>query len=130
MPTAKILVADDDKVTLSILSAGLQRDGYQVSTAMDTMQVIMAAHRNRPDAIVLDVMMPGGGGFEALKKLKATSSTQLIPIVAISTLQDPTLPAQVLALGAEAFLPKPVHFPDLRELLGRLLGPPTPSPER
>ena len=127
MPTAKILLADDDKVTLSVLGASLGREGYRVLTAMDAMQVVMAAHRSGPDAIILDVMMPGGGGLDVLKKLKASSETQLIPVIAISTSRDASLPAQVLASGAEAFLPKPVQFADLRDLLHRLLDPP-PAP--
>ncbi|MEO8225727.1 MAG: response regulator [Gammaproteobacteria bacterium] len=122
MTKATILLADDDKVTLSILGAGLQRDGYRVLTAMDGLQAIMVAHRTKPDAIVLDIMMPAGNGLNVLQKLKASSATQQIPIIAMSSSQDPALPAQVLAGGGEFFLPKPVHFTDLRSLLGRLLG--------
>lgn len=122
MATAKILLADDDKVTLGILGMGLQHEGYRVLTAMDAMQAIMVAHRGTPDAILLDVMMPAGSGLDVIKKLKASSDTQLIPVIAMSTSKDATLPTQAMAAGAEAFLPKPVHLPDLLELLRRLLG--------
>lgn len=82
MTTAKILLADDDKVTLSVLGASLHHEGYRVVTAMDAMQAIREAHRNIPDAIILDVMMPGGSGLDVLKKLKASNETQLIPVIA------------------------------------------------
>jgi CheY-like chemotaxis protein len=75
------------------------------------MQVVMEAHKHQPAAIVLDVMMPGGGGLGAIRTLKATTSTTLIPVIAISGSTDPALPAQVVAEGASAFLPKPVHLP-------------------
>lgn len=127
MTSAKILLADDDKVTLGILGASLQHEGYRVATAMDAMQVVMAAHRNEPDVIILDVMMPAGGGLDALKKLKSATGTQLIPVIAISSSPDPEIPAKAIALGAEAFLPKPLHFPDLRKLLQRLLASSDPE---
>ena len=77
-------------------------------------------------------MMPGGNGFSVLRKLKASTETQLIPVIVISTLQDPALPEQAQELGAEAFLPMPVHSPDLRDLLNRLLDksdePPSVGP--
>jgi len=123
MTKATILLADDDKVTLGILGAGLQQEGYRVLTAMDALQAVMVAHRNKPDAILLDVMMPAGSGLDVLKKLKASSATQLIPVIAMSTLKDPALPANAMAHGAKAFIPKPVDFPGLRHLLRGLLDP-------
>ena len=121
MPHAKILIADDDKVTLNLLGVTLQKAGYQIVTAQDAMQAVMTAHRLRPDAILLDVMMPGGGGMGVLKKLKASSQTQLIPVVAMSSSPEPELQDHLLAEGAHAFLKKPVDLVELRGVLGRLL---------
>ena len=130
MATPTILLADDDLVTLRLLTATLNHEGYRVVTAMDAMQAVMVAHRTVPDAILMDVMMPGGSGLQVLKRLKASTETQQIPIIAISSSADPTLPAQTVALGAEAFLQKPVDLVQLNELLRSLLiGPPgTPPP--
>ncbi len=121
MTTATVLIADDDPVTLQILSASLRHEGYRVVTAMDAMQCLMAAHRTAPDAILLDVLLPGGGGLDALKKLKANTQTQLIPVISISSSQDEKLPKQVVALGAEDFLHKPIDLARLSEVLHRLL---------
>lgn len=129
MAPPTILLADDDPVILRLLTATLNHEGYRVVTAMDAMQAVMVAHRSAPDAILMDVMMPGGSGLEVLKRLKASSGTQQIPIIAMSSSADVTLPAQAAALGAEAFLQKPVDLVQLNELLRSILvGPPGTPP--
>lgn len=126
---ATILVADDDAVTVRLLAATLQRAGFQVASAMDAMQAVRSAHKSAPDAIVMDVMMPAGSGLNALKQIKASSLTQLIPVIAISASIDTDLPARMLAAGADDFLPKPVDLVLLVETLRRVLGmPPAPPP--
>jgi len=124
-----ILIVDDDAVTLQILGASLKHRGHRVITAMDAMQGLMVARRTPPDAILLDVQLPGGGGLTTLKKLKANSQTQPIPVIGMSSSSDAKLPAQVLALGAEAFLRKPIDPAHLSEALSQLLGPPSAGPD-
>ena len=125
MPGKKILVADDDKVTLETLSAQLRGAGFQVVTAMDAMQAFMAAQRTSPDAVLLDIQMPGGTGLDTLKRLHASTKTQAIPVIAISA--HPKLGPQAMALGAVEFLAKPLDFERLRGTLARLLAP---APEK
>ncbi len=125
MPGKKILVADDDKVTLETLSAQLRGAGFQVVTAMDAMQAFMAAQRSNPDAVLLDIQMPGGTGLDTLKRLQASTKTQAIPVIAISA--HPKLGPQAMALGAVEFLAKPLDFERLRGTLARLLAP---APEK
>ena len=122
MPSATILITDDDPVTLQLLGGSLRREGYRVLTALDAMQCLMAAHRGKPDVILLDVMLPGGGGLDALRKLKTNSLTQPIPVVGISASSDAGLSERILGLGAEDFLPKPVDLARLSDVLQRLLG--------
>ncbi len=119
---AIVLVVDDDPVTLKMLTGGLRQQGYQILTAVDAMQAMMAAHRNSPGAILLDVMLPGGGGRDVLRRLKSNTQTQLIPVIGMSSSPDADLPEQILALGAEEFLPKPVDLARLGEVLQRVLG--------
>jgi two-component system cell cycle response regulator len=121
MPGKKILVADDDKVTLDTLGAQLRGAGFQVITAMDAMQAFMAAQRGAPDAVVLDIQMPGGTGLDTLKRLRSSTKTQAIPVIVISALLDPEMGKRVLALGAVEFFPKPVEFERLRAALNRLV---------
>ena len=117
----KILVADDDKVTLETLGAQLRGAGFQVLTAMDAMQAFMVAQRSAPDVVLLDIQMPGGTGMDTLKRLRSSSKTQGIPVIAMSALKDPGLDKRALALGAVEFVAKPVDFVRLRESINRLV---------
>jgi CheY-like chemotaxis protein len=118
----KVLVADDDPVTLETLGAQLRGLGYEVVTAMDAMQAFMLAQRSNPDAVLLDIQMPGGTGLDTLKRLRTSTKTQNIPVLAMSALPGAEPKARALALGALEFYPKPVDFAKLRESLARLLA--------
>ena len=105
----KILVADDDRVLNHLLTSRLRMKGCQVITAFDAMQAFMGAMRTIPDAIVLDIHMPGGTGIEALKKLKMSAKTSQIPVVVLSGSMDaPAAETLVRELGAVDFIAKPV----------------------
>jgi CheY-like chemotaxis protein len=121
MPGKKILVADDDQVTLETVGAQLRGAGFQVVTAMDAMQAFMVAQRSAPDAVLLDIQMPGGTGLDTLKRLRASTKTQGIPVIAMSALKDPETGKRALALGAVEFFAKPVDFERLRSTLNRLV---------
>jgi DNA-binding response OmpR family regulator len=104
----KILIADDDRVLNHLLTSRLKAKGCEVVNAFDAMQALMSAVRASPDAIVLDIHMPGGTGIEALKKLKANSKTAMIPVVVLSGSMDPNAAAALVCdLGAADFIPKP-----------------------
>ena len=122
-----VLIADDDQVTVQLLSSLLKANGYDVRAAYDSMQAVMLAMRDPPDAIILDIAMPAGGGWSVLQRLKASSKTRAIPVVVLTALSDPTLPEQAKTLGADAFLAKPVAPKELRSTLDRFLNPPPPA---
>lgn len=106
----KVLIADDDRVVSHLLSARLRGRGWEASIAQDAMQTVMFAMRTIPDAIVLDINMPGGTGLDALVKLKMSTKTMLIPVIVASGTTDPEIAARVQALGAAAFVPKPIDI--------------------
>src|SRR5258708_32324385 len=83
MKGKKILLADDDSVTLETLGAQLRGVGYQVVTAMDAMQAFMVAQRSAPDAVLLDIQMPGGTGLGPPKRLRTSTKTPAIPSIAL-----------------------------------------------
>ena len=130
MPKSKqqILVADDDPVTVRMLSGLLEGGGFEVEVAFDAMQAVMKAMRKPPDAVILDIGMPGGGGFQVLQRLKAITKMKAIPVIVVTALDDPALPARVRALGANEFLKKPVSADQLREALDRVLNAPDEQP--
>ena len=104
----KVLIADDDRVLNHLLASRMRARGCEVVTAFDAMQAMMSAMRTAPDVIVLDIHMPGGTGIEALKKLKASSKTALIPVIVLSGSMDPSAAAALVAeLGAADFIAKP-----------------------
>ena len=72
------------------------------------MQAFMFAMRPPPpDVIILDVNMPGGTGIEAIKRIRASLNTALIPVIILSGATDPQIPEKMKSLGADAFLSKP-----------------------
>jgi CheY-like chemotaxis protein len=109
----RILVADDDRDMSLLLCQMLQSAGHRPMPAHDGASAMMAAMRApAPDLIVLDLQMPAGDGQTTLSKLKQSSKTALIPVLVVSATRDPQMHDKVLAMGAAAFLAKPVS-PDL-----------------
>lgn len=122
MPPATILLADDDRTITTVLSAALRGQGYRVVVAHDAVQVSMFARKERPDAIVVDIHMPGGTGLEAIKRVRTSSLVAHVPVVAISGLPQADIEDKCKAAGATAFLPKPVDLDRLTALLREYLG--------
>ena len=120
-----ILVADDEAVHIQLMTTRLRANGFSVVVARDAMQVLMAAARCKPAAILLDINLPGGTGLQALKRLKANVNTNSIPVVVVSGNDDPSLPDAVKQLGAEDFLHKPFEFEDVLRILMRVAGNPS-----
>ena len=121
----KVLIADDDKVLTRLAAAALKGRGWQVEVAHDAMQALMFAMKApHPDVIALDIGMPGGTGFEVLKKLQQSSRTSQIPVVVVSGSIAEADEARVAELGAVAFLRKPVELQKLHEALSVAVGQP------
>jgi CheY-like chemotaxis protein len=119
----KVLIADDDKVLTRLVTAGLKSRGWQVEVAHDAMQALMFAMKvPHPDVIALDIGMPGGTGFDVLKKLQQSSRTGQIPVVVVSGSISEAEEARVAEFGVAAFLRKPVEAQLLHETLSRAAG--------
>jgi CheY-like chemotaxis protein len=117
----KILVADDDRVLSQLVCAIVREAGHVPIAAFDAMQALMFAMRTpAPGLIVLDINMPGGTGLEALRKLKLSARTAPIPVIVLSGSDDAAMPQQVKALGADAFLPKPIDPDALVDVIRRV----------
>ena len=116
-----ILLADDDPIQTLFLTKRLKEKGYRVDTAIDAVQAWVAAARRSPDAIILDIQMPGGSGYAVLKQLKFSAETARIPVIVLSGSIDSKEPAKVRELGADEFLAKPVDLAQLFTTLSRLL---------
>lgn len=97
---AKILIADDSRFQVQLVSSCLTPRGFAVVSAGDALQTWMMALREKPEAIVLDINMPGGTGIEVLKRLRMSSKTQHIPVVVVSGSSEPNIERTVKELGA------------------------------
>lgn len=125
----KILIADDDKALVHMLASRLSERGFEIFAAYDAIQAWMAVMRYVPDAVVLDVSMPGGTGIDVLRKLKQFPKTSAIPSVIISGVQESSLAEKAKALGADDFLAKPFSPEQLLQSLERVTGIQAPPPK-
>jgi len=115
----KILIIDDDRALVALLSRWLRDAGYEVVAALDPVQGMMSAKREAPELVLLDVVMPAGGGMPLLEKLLLDKA----PVIVMTASSDPKLEAEAKSAGAAGFLKKPVDPSALRALVGELLGP-------
>lgn len=121
--SARILVVDDLEANRRLLEAKLTADYYEVLMAQRGEEAVQLAKRERPDLILLDVMMPGGiDGYEACRRLKAMPETRHIPVVILTTLDDRDNKVRGLQAGAEEFLTKPIDDVQLMARVKSLLS--------
>jgi putative two-component system response regulator len=111
--TGKVLVVDDYEVNLRGLGQLLQMAGYTVFTANNGDDGLAIAMRERPDLVLLDVLMPGLSGVEVCRELKRSSDTCLTPVVLISGAQERETVLAGLDAGADDFLNKPIDPEEL-----------------
>ena len=111
-----VLVIDDDEVMHDLLRRSLVKDGYRVASAFSGKIGLEQARVLRPDAIILDVVMPSLDGWDVLTTLKADPELSDIPVIMLTMLDDRNLG---FALGASEYLTKPVDAQRLLQVLGR-----------
>lgn len=110
----KILIVEDEKDTASLLSKRLTAAGYEVLITPDVTFGISESHRFRPNLIILDLMLPGGGGLAVLNSLKLSIHTEHIPILVLTGLHDEDYKKKVLeAASVRAYLQKPYKAEEL-----------------
>ncbi len=105
MSKSKVLVVDDDPDVRSFLSTFLELEGYEVLTAANGAEALHSVAGQRPDIILLDLMMPVMDGWTCCRQLKANRYTSHLPIVIISASHD--LDGQLREVGASAYVAKP-----------------------
>ena len=122
--SASILVVDDDPEIVTMLSTRLTKRGYRVTTASDGHRAIELAKKDRPDLMLLDVMMPGKSGWEVARALKQDPATQGIKIVMVTAIGEQVNEITSPLYGADAHIDKPFEFDRLEKVIIGLVGRP------
>lgn len=113
----KILVVDDDPQLRRLMELGLKREGYQVITAETGEQGVQKVLTEKPDLVLMDVMMPDMDGFEATKQIRRLPEGRHIPIIFLSALGQVDAKVKGLRVGGDDYITKPVN---MAELLARI----------
>jgi phosphate regulon transcriptional regulator PhoB len=117
MTRKKVLVADDEKDIVELVAYNLEREGFSVIKALDGKKALEAVRREKPDLVVLDLMMPEVSGTEVCRLIRAVPETAGLPILMLTAKADPVDRILGLEIGADDYLTKPFH---VRELVARI----------
>jgi len=120
-PRAKILVADDSSVERAAARTALEDAGYAVMEAIDGQQALEVFARDRPDLVMLDVVMPRLTGLETCRILKAKAGSNYLPVIMVSTRNSVNARVEGLRSGADDYLGKPYDAEELRARVEALL---------
>ena len=132
MSKGRILVVDDEIYIVHILDFSLGMEGYEVITALDGEQALEKLKTDKPDLIVLDIMMPKLDGYEVCKAIKSSPETRHIPVILLSAKGRNVDQKLGFDVGADDYITKPFSPRKLVERINQLLGQtvterPTPS---
>lgn len=105
----KILTVEDDATSRKVLGAILQKLGHEVVTAANGREALAVFARERPDLVMMDVMMPEMDGYDAARAIKERCGTAFVPVIFLTALTDDEALAKCVACGGDDFLPKPYN---------------------
>jgi len=120
MTEGRVLVVEDDRGIRDVLAAVLADEGYDVRQAANGREALAVLERWRPDAILLDLMMPVMDGWTFRREQRHRPAVAEVPVIVLSAVRDPRREAQ--ELGAAGVLAKPFALTDVLETVGRILG--------
>jgi CheY-like chemotaxis protein len=121
---AKLLIVDDNRQNLELLEVYLEDlSGISVATATDGVEALSKVANDRPDLILLDIMMPRMSGFEVCKQIKGSPKTRDIVVVMVTALNETGDIERATECGADDYLSKPIDRQALVNLVRTLLAP-------
>jgi len=119
----KIVIADDEPNILISLEFLMKREGYEVVVVRDGQQALDAIIRDRPDLVLMDVMMPVKSGFDVCQEVRATDGVRDTPILMLTAKGRDTDIAKGMAMGATAYMTKPFSTREMARKVRELLEP-------
>jgi two-component system cell cycle response regulator len=113
IPPTNVLIVDDNEQNIELLQAYLEEiDGIETSTAKNGIEALSAVAKNKPDLILLDIMMPKMSGYEVCKQIKSDAKTRNIPVIIITALNEASDYERGMESGADDFLTRPLDRAD------------------
>ncbi len=119
---SKILVVDDNPQILSMVTTRLQSRGYQVLSAEDGEVALQTVEKEKPDVVILDVMMPKKNGWEVARAIRQNPQTKDIKILILTAIGESINELTSPLYGADAHLDKPFEFEELERLVEKLVA--------
>jgi CheY-like chemotaxis protein len=123
-PAARILIVDDERKNRDVLEVMLQAEGFHTLTAASGDEALAMVAEQRPDLILLDVMMPNMDGYQLANRLKGAPATSHIPIIMVTALDNRDARMLGMSAGVDRFITKPVDRVDLYHRVRDLLSLP------
>ena len=118
----KILAVDDEKHIVRLVQVNLERQGYEVVTASDGKEALQKVEEERPDLVVLDVMMPYMDGFEVLQNLRRNPATREIPVIMLTAKAQDADVFKGWQSGVDCYLTKPFNPKELISFVKRIFS--------
>jgi type IV pilus assembly protein PilB len=109
----RVLVVDDDRITRMLVKLLIEKEGYEVLEGETGRHAIDIAHRERPDLLVIDLMMPDMDGYQAIEHIRRDVSLSTLPVIVLTAEDGPGIEERVLELGADDYIVKPFEAPVL-----------------
>ena len=124
--TMRILVIDDDSKLTDLLQLVFESKGFGVTVANDGLQALASLETELPEAVLLDLMMPGMSGLEVCQHIRANPRTSSVPVVVLTAKSGIESKQELMNAGATDYLVKPVPLNDLISRIGALVDRPNP----
>jgi len=118
----QVLVVEDEPDTAEMFAEMMRLSGYAVRQCHGAQTAILSLRRQRPDVVILDIMMPDLSGLEVLRFMRRDPNLHDIPVIIISAKSSPIEIKQGLEAGANTYLTKPITFTELREAVEKVLS--------
>jgi len=122
IPMTQIMIVDDSPTDAHVLKKMLEKNGYETVTAVDACEGIEVAKREKPDLILMDVVMPGLNGFQATRELTSDPETSDIPVIIVTRKDQKVDRVWGMRQGARDYVTKPVSENSLMSLINAALA--------
>ena len=122
MPMKKLVIADDEPSLRLLVATTLSSHDYEILQASDGVEALRLVEQEKPDLVLLDVMMPGLTGIEVCERIKANPELVAVPVIMLTAQNDSASRERALAAGANTYLTKPFSPLQLLDLVGNLIG--------